>query len=870
DPTSGQIKYDVDNDGDGLTDSVWLDLGYAPKRSAENQLYKPLFAFMVIGLNGRLPLNTAGNLQKRNNQLQPAFSHAEHLGNSPSEIDLSYALQNAWDPNFVPTNVAPPMVYFQGNYQQYDNTGFNTLGDSPVNVRLTQLRNILTGTKAPDPSYNPNNPSGSTPSANFDTNSVIVNGLSVLLPNNLPDVADYGYSPTNPVVTRYTAPVAGRWGEPYAIPSQLGGLPLFNNPVRAGFSAVAGSATAYDARDDNFSSFDISANGEADDYYDPSGSLAFPVERNRRFVTPIDLDGNGRVIPYNDFTWDSTNNVLVLRNSASVAGDNGADVWGRVSFFNYFRPPGLPIATTYHPPLVIPTPRQFDNVLGTVIVTPGASGPPDTYQYKGPSNPFTALPNPPLYPTPPFDRSINALHGFESNANPDMEYITGAPFSVGLAVAGRPSDLPNTATSTPPGPLTSGGSALPTYSQYVNSNPGYISPGLNEADEMNLYAPNRLDAPFGPSDLEWLYRYQDIDGGSLQSRLSLLAPISFLNPKDGPRRRRLFSLDSWDTTNFVWANDNPGGAFGSNSRFTPYANASFYTVNYPNPVLLPNSPNPQGFLNPVNSSVALSPDPAIDFSPQGVTGNYRSLVGTPSIAHRDRKVNLNFPLPVSNSPVEPVRQKWIRETYQLLKAVLPPRAVDTPEELAQLSQYVVNIIDFRDPDCTMTRFVNTDVIVNEPSATSLTTQATLGYSTGAPPSVAFDPYYNPGLSITHYLVQHGMEYQPVAINEILAYQYQYNSGSGTNPTGAKPATSPPAPVNQANNATRMFVELVNMLTKDGQTNNNPDSSDLDMAGWDFVVEPDDVLGRPDPITGQVPLTNLTYKAVPLNGDPVYT
>ena len=47
-------------------------------------------------------------------------------------------------------------------------------------------------------------------------------------------------------------------------------------------------------------------------------------------------------------------------------------------------------------------------------------------------------------------------------------------------------------------------------------------------------------------------------------------------------------------------------------------------------------------------------------------------VQTPSLAHRDRKINLNFPLPVSNDPAEPVRQKWIRETYQILKAILPP------------------------------------------------------------------------------------------------------------------------------------------------------------------------------------------------------
>ncbi len=62
DATTGRITYDVDNDGDGQTDSVWVDLGYPARRNAQGQLFKPLFAFMVIGLNGRIPLNTAGNL----------------------------------------------------------------------------------------------------------------------------------------------------------------------------------------------------------------------------------------------------------------------------------------------------------------------------------------------------------------------------------------------------------------------------------------------------------------------------------------------------------------------------------------------------------------------------------------------------------------------------------------------------------------------------------------------------------------------------------------------------------------------------------------------------------------------------------------
>ena len=62
DPATGKITFDVDNDADGVTDSVWLDLGYPARPDASGRLSKPLFAFLVIGLNGRIPLNTAGNL----------------------------------------------------------------------------------------------------------------------------------------------------------------------------------------------------------------------------------------------------------------------------------------------------------------------------------------------------------------------------------------------------------------------------------------------------------------------------------------------------------------------------------------------------------------------------------------------------------------------------------------------------------------------------------------------------------------------------------------------------------------------------------------------------------------------------------------
>ena len=84
------------------------------------RLYKPLFAFMVIGLNGRIPLNTAGNLagnaaapvvglvggdSQRRQRRRPRL----HLGNSISEIDPTYALQNGLS---TATNIYNKLSYY--------------------------------------------------------------------------------------------------------------------------------------------------------------------------------------------------------------------------------------------------------------------------------------------------------------------------------------------------------------------------------------------------------------------------------------------------------------------------------------------------------------------------------------------------------------------------------------------------------------------------------------------------------------------------------------------------------------------------------------------------------------------------------------
>jgi hypothetical protein len=58
DPLHG--PWDVDNDGDGVTDSVWIDIGM-PTVDIGNAQVQPLVAMMILDLDGRVNLNAHGN-----------------------------------------------------------------------------------------------------------------------------------------------------------------------------------------------------------------------------------------------------------------------------------------------------------------------------------------------------------------------------------------------------------------------------------------------------------------------------------------------------------------------------------------------------------------------------------------------------------------------------------------------------------------------------------------------------------------------------------------------------------------------------------------------------------------------------------------
>jgi hypothetical protein len=52
--------WDVDNDNDGVPDSVWVDLGDPVQAAEDGTRYKPLYAFLIVDLDSRLNVNAHG------------------------------------------------------------------------------------------------------------------------------------------------------------------------------------------------------------------------------------------------------------------------------------------------------------------------------------------------------------------------------------------------------------------------------------------------------------------------------------------------------------------------------------------------------------------------------------------------------------------------------------------------------------------------------------------------------------------------------------------------------------------------------------------------------------------------------------------
>ncbi len=113
-PVSALNPWDVDNDGDGVPDSIWIDLGLPAITSPEGKLLRPLVAPMIEDLGARLNVNAHGSGELA----------ANSSGNNASALWSSSRAQFADPSNAANPNPANRQFRFQG------------LGYGPAEIRI--------------------------------------------------------------------------------------------------------------------------------------------------------------------------------------------------------------------------------------------------------------------------------------------------------------------------------------------------------------------------------------------------------------------------------------------------------------------------------------------------------------------------------------------------------------------------------------------------------------------------------------------------------------------------------------------------------------------------------------------------------------
>ena len=146
--STGVSPWDVDNDGDGDKDSVWMNLGLPPRPMPDGTLVVPMYAILVEDLDGRLNVNTHSFNQTitaattyssmgtttaklpNNETLTPA-TMINGQGFGPAEVNMEALLGN------VNTSVVSNRTRNNSEYIKYCFPEFTSLFTAPFTVSTT-------------------------------------------------------------------------------------------------------------------------------------------------------------------------------------------------------------------------------------------------------------------------------------------------------------------------------------------------------------------------------------------------------------------------------------------------------------------------------------------------------------------------------------------------------------------------------------------------------------------------------------------------------------------------------------------------------------------------------------------------------------
>ena len=194
--------WDVDNDGDGVKEGIWMDLDFPVQQSIDGTYFTAMFSFTVIDADGLVNLNTAGNIAGKDptdgswdrlNQANGAYLSRSNVGASRSEVNPQWAL--AADPALDPAG---------------DSTFFT---NTTVGNRDSALQQIRLSWTAP-PAVNPTNSFNRVATSNLEWMQILM-GRAEFAPSASGTYAVPGLSVGGPFTP--SAYHVGRWGEQNAL-----------------------------------------------------------------------------------------------------------------------------------------------------------------------------------------------------------------------------------------------------------------------------------------------------------------------------------------------------------------------------------------------------------------------------------------------------------------------------------------------------------------------------------------------------------------------------------------------------------------------------------------------------------------------------
>ena len=260
----GTSPWDVDNDGDGVADSIWVDVGLPVRSTADGRLYKPLVAVLCVDLDGRFNLNAHGSLA----QLDANYSQPTTLGSSI--VPALDAMGQPTTSTKLGVNSSVPKSLPRGQGVGVAEVNLNYLfDDSPNPVPQPAFRQLLCGTTV----------SGRSVPGRYGEVSAVPNvgqsGADPLLQNKL---FDY---PTNYDVASTT--LVFSYGSPMDLQGSIAvGLDLRGQPLYSPLDSQANSPYEMD--------LSTSARGTAGTN---APDAPFTPAELERILRPYDVDAAG-------------------------------------------------------------------------------------------------------------------------------------------------------------------------------------------------------------------------------------------------------------------------------------------------------------------------------------------------------------------------------------------------------------------------------------------------------------------------------------------------------------------------------------------------------------------------------------------------